>query len=101
MTVLHIFNGSNQYGVVGNMVMDGQENLYGTTFGFGANDEGMVFKLTPSSNSWDLADLYDFTYGNDGGNPSGDIAMDANGNLYGTTPNAGGGGYGTVWKVTP
>ena len=102
MTVLHQFAGGNQYGVVGNLAMDAQGNLYGNTYGAGAYLEGMVFKLAPSVNGWTFTDLYDFTYGyNDGGNPSGDLAIDGQGNLYGTCQNAGGSGKGTLWKVTP
>ena len=47
--------------------------------------------------------LYSFCHNyhcTDGSLPLGGLVADASGNLYGTT-SAGGGGYGTVFKVTP
>lgn len=43
--------------------------------------------------------LHDFTNGSDGALPFPGVMMDAKGNLYGTT-NAGGTGYGTVYKMS-
>lgn len=101
MNVLYQFPSENHYGVVGNMVMDSLGNLYGATVGYGAYQDGMIFKLSPNGNSWTLTDLHDFE-GPDGVAPMGDLTMDAAGNLYGTA-NTGGilNVYGTVWKLTP
>jgi uncharacterized repeat protein (TIGR03803 family) len=93
------------------VTMDAAGNLYGTTPAGGAHGYGTVFKLTPAADgSYTYTDLYDFTGGADGANPYGGVALDANGNLYGTTNNAGnlndcvaelGRGCGTVWQITP
>jgi len=50
--------------------------------------------------------LYSFAGGMDGGQPSGDLARDSAGNLYGTTASGGAsaacnGGCGTIFKVDP
>ena len=92
------------------LTMDSQGNLYGVTSGEGAYAYGNVFKLTPSANGWVYTDLHDFTNYGDGSAPTGQIVVDANGNLYGTC-SAGGdlngsqceqsGGCGTVWEITP
>ena len=100
-TVLHRFTVGNQSGVVGNLVFDSQGNLYGATWGDGVGLNGMLFKLTPTGDGWNLTDLHDFLYRDDGGQPSGDLAIDASGNIYGTTENGGHGNFGTVWKYTP
>jgi uncharacterized repeat protein (TIGR03803 family) len=97
--VIYGFSGSNG-GPDDNLVMDSAGNLYGATFSEGAYQYGSVFELSPSSNGWIYTDLYNFTGGSDGGNPSGSLALDANGNLYGTTT-SGGTGYGVVWEITP
>ena len=60
----------------------------------------MVFKLTNSGGSWTLTDLHDFTNGSDGGIPSGGVAIDASGNLYGTTQGGGTYGDGVVWEIS-
>ncbi len=86
------------------LTMDSQGNLYGTTYGEGAYAYGNVFKLTPSANGWIYTDLHDFTNYSDGANPDAQIILDENGNLYGTASEGGnvhGGGYGTVWEITP
>jgi len=33
--------------------------------------------------------------------PSGSVALDASGNVYGTAAQDGGDGWGTVWEITP
>jgi uncharacterized repeat protein (TIGR03803 family) len=88
--------------------MDAAGNLYGVTALGGRHDNGMVYKLTPSNGGWTFTDLYDFTGGSDGANPSGIVSLDSNGNIYGTTYTGGlaGGctystGCGVVWEITP
>ena len=85
-------------GVTGRLAMDAAGNLYGA-----ACDS--IFKLSPAGGSWTYTQLYHFTDGSDGGNPNGNIVLDANGNLYGTTQNGGTGncfrGCGVVWMITP
>jgi len=77
-------------------------NLYGDAPGDGNYDlYGLVYKLTPSSGSWSYKTLYNFTGGNDGGQPYGSVIPDASGNLYGTTTSGGKYGVGVVWEWTP
>jgi uncharacterized repeat protein (TIGR03803 family) len=81
--------------------MDTAGNLYGTTNSSGAYLQGNVFKLAPSGGGWTFTSLHDFTGGNDGGNPWGNVILDANGNLYGTASSGGAYGAGVVWEITP
>jgi uncharacterized repeat protein (TIGR03803 family) len=103
VTILYFFrdpaSGSTPHAT---LVMDGQGNLYGTTIYGGTYGDGTVFKLTPQGVE---TVLHSFEGGTDGANPNGSLAVDAKGNLYGTTQNGGStaveGGWGTVFKVTP
>ena len=72
----------------------------------GAYGYGSVFKLTPQYGGWTYTDLHDFTGGTDGAYPYGGLVLDANGNLYGTTPRGGNPNYcfdgcGVVFEITP
>jgi uncharacterized repeat protein (TIGR03803 family) len=78
--------------LVGNLIMDGSGNLYGTSVFGGAYNQGTVFKLTPSSGYWTYTSLHDFTGGSDGGQPYGALLFDGKGNLYGTASEGGTGG---------
>jgi len=99
LTTLHSFSGTDgSYAV---LAMDASGNLYGTTFGDGAYGYGNVFKLTNSNGNWSYTSLYDFTGGTDGGQPYGQVALDANGNLYGTASAGGTNGHGVVWEIMP
>lgn len=108
--VLHAFSGTSA-GPSSNLVFDAQGNLYGVTAsGYGAcsGSCGTVFKLSPSANGWTFTSLYTFTGGNDGAYPQAPLTIDANGNLYGTTPLGGGScplqstaGCGTVFRISP
>jgi uncharacterized repeat protein (TIGR03803 family) len=96
--------GPTCYGPAGDLAIDAAGNLYGTTLGDGAFRCGNVFKLTPSGGQWDLIDLYDFTCGNDGGNPEAGVTLDPSGNIYGTASAYGptcsnGHNCGVVWEI--
>jgi uncharacterized repeat protein (TIGR03803 family) len=108
-TVLHAFTGgtTDGTGVNGDLVMDSKGNLYGTTTrgggtGCGGGGCGVVFKLDPGGTE---TLLHSFTGGKDGGVPTAGLALDAQGNLYGTTSvggiAAGVYTFGTVFKLTP
>jgi len=87
-------------GASSRLVMDKAGNLYGTAGTVGAHNQGMVFKLSPTQGGWILTDLHDFDI-SDGAVPGGDIALDADGNLYGVTTVGGADGFGVVWEITP
>jgi uncharacterized repeat protein (TIGR03803 family) len=64
---------------------------------------GFAFLLTVSAQvaeAQTYSVLYNFTGGNDGGNPYAGVTMDNAGNLYGTTLK-GGSGYGSVFTLQP
>jgi uncharacterized repeat protein (TIGR03803 family) len=99
---------------IAGLVFDGAGNLYGTaSYGGISGIFGTVFKLAPNSDgSWTESVLYSFcsvTNCADGEQPSGSesLVFDRAGNLYGTTPEGGGGGpncsggCGTVYELTP
>jgi uncharacterized repeat protein (TIGR03803 family) len=95
-----VTDGANPYGGV---VMDGQGNLYGTTAYGGLYSEschgcGTVFEVSATDEE---KLLYTFAGSPDGANPQGTLAMDAQGNVYGTTVNGGAHGKGTVFKLSP
>ena len=83
-----------------NLVLDAAGNLYGTTFGDGAYEAGMVFKLSKSNGVWSLTDLHDFSFGTEYF-PYGAVTIGPNGNLYGTASGGGTYGHGAVWEITP
>ena len=93
------------------LIIDSQENLYGTTNQGGPDSVGTVYELVPiQNNAYQYELLYNFTGQSDGGLPTGSLVMDSQGNLYGTAPNGGNAtacptgtvkGCGVVYKITP
>jgi uncharacterized repeat protein (TIGR03803 family) len=75
----------------GGVVLDAQGNLYGVTRFGGANNSGILWKLTPKGVYTDLHDFggkvtnADGKTGNDGAIPMAGLTFDSAGNLYGTT----------------
>jgi uncharacterized repeat protein (TIGR03803 family) len=113
-TVLHTFSGGADGAYpYGGLMFDATGNLYGTT-GQGGNLTGcngygcgVAFELSPtSSRRWKETALYAFTGGADGSEPQVGLAMDAAGNLYGTTYSGGnltaclGHGCGVIFKLS-
>jgi uncharacterized repeat protein (TIGR03803 family) len=84
----------------GGLVLGSDGNFYGETQG-GANDEGTVFRLTPSGT---LTTLYSFCSQSnctDGEDPIGGLVQGTDGNFYGETHGGGANYFGTIFKLTP
>jgi uncharacterized repeat protein (TIGR03803 family) len=106
--VLFAFNNNDGSTPAGGVIFDASGNLYGTTISGGGSTKacdsgcGLVFKLSPTAEGhWTQTIIHRFQ-GTDGLGPSGNLAFDAAGNLYGTTGY--GGAYnngGTVFELTP
>lgn len=100
-------NPSGLGGTASGVILDKAGNVYGTTTH--DNVWGTVFELTrpKRGNVWKPSVLYAFRSGSDGYEPLGGLALDARGNLYGTTELGGrasscsGGGCGTVFRLSP
>ena len=71
-------------------------NLYGTTFGGGANGKGTIFSITTSGV---LTTLHSFD-GTDGNQPWAGLVQDTNGTFYGTTYSGGASNLGTVFSLS-
>jgi hypothetical protein len=94
------------------LTIDARGNLYGTSYGGGIADEGLVFMLTPGAGgAWTFSVIYNFQGGADGQLPYSRPVFDTAGNLYGTTTQGGGSpvcnvgtlnlGCGTIYELTP
>ncbi len=100
-TTLHVFAGCANCGPYGGVTMDAAGNLYGTTYTGGSLGLGNAFKLSLVHEQWTYTDLHDFTGGDDGDLPHGNVLLDSDGNLYGTTTHGGLYGLsGVVWEIT-
>ena len=104
ITALALFNGSNGMLPVGDLVMDGSGNLYGTTAWGGANTNstyfpngaGTVFELGHGSSTLTaLASLDSST----GDFPNGSLIEDSSGNLFGVAEQGGTNNAGTVFEL--
>jgi uncharacterized repeat protein (TIGR03803 family) len=99
--ILHrIRGGRDGYWCFG-LSFDSSGRLFGTTYGGGTNNDGLVFHLEPDANgTWSDIILYDFAGGdNDGDSPSDAVTFGAHGQLYGTTYEGGPHLTGTVFEM--
>jgi len=97
-SVLYSFQGENDGGIpFAGLIFDTAGNLYGTTALGGADDEGVVYKLTPSGSGWTESVIHSFPYD---ASPYGGLIFDRIGNLYGVT-NASTGDETVVYELTP
>ena len=98
-TVLHNFDLKDGGYPSAGLIADSLGDLYGTTAQGGANGFGTVFEQS-ENNSKAYATLHSFVY-SDGYGPECKLAMDAQGNLYGTTYYSGVNDDGTIFKIAP
>jgi uncharacterized repeat protein (TIGR03803 family) len=107
--VLHKFIGPDGLAPVAALTIDTSGNVYGTTLAGGERHRncsagcGLVFQLQPNADgSWTENVLYKFTGDTDGSSPSGNLAIDGDGNIYGATQSGGGNaGCGTAFQLSP
>jgi uncharacterized repeat protein (TIGR03803 family) len=110
-TVLYSFQGVPDGEGPSQLIADGFGNLYGTTAAGGNSGYcfngscGTVFELSPTAVGWKETVLYRFGNGADGGGPNSGLAIDSEGNLYGTTLSGGQtacyAGCGVVFELSP
>ena len=96
ITTLATFNVYETGQMTGDLTMDASGDLFGTTPGGGASDNGTVFELAKGSNT--ITTLAAFN-GSNGDNPYEGVTMDASGDLFGTTYEGGPYGCGTVFEL--
>jgi uncharacterized repeat protein (TIGR03803 family) len=98
-TSLYSFAGTDGASPKAGLVQATNGDLYGTTYLGGADNDGTVFKITPSGT---LTTLYGFAgYPTDGGNPDAGVVLATDGHLYGTTYEGEASDAGAVFEITP
>lgn len=85
------------------LTMDMMGDLYGTTYTGGAHDGGSVFKVSRNGSGWTCTDVHDFDASviSNGVLPIAGVAVDSQGNLYGSTSSGGQPCCGVIWEITP
>jgi uncharacterized repeat protein (TIGR03803 family) len=100
-TVLYSFTGgSDGDAPEGGLTLDSAGNIYGTTHVGGASNSGVIFRLTRNGNGgWTEIVLHSFAGSPDGAAPIAPVAIDSNGDIFGTT-SYGGSNYGIAFELT-
>jgi uncharacterized repeat protein (TIGR03803 family) len=107
-STLHAFAGSlDGAKPIGGLISDGGDTFYGTTTDKGAHcpgtcvGAGTVFQFTYSTSGTSYSVIYEFPWGGDiDAGPQESLALDAAGNLYGTSRLNGLGNTGSVFELT-
>ena len=89
ITVVGTFNGTNGRGLSSSVVVDASGNVFGMTTGGGANGQGNVYGIAAGTQT--IATLASFDGTTNGSSPQGNLFLDGNGNLFGTTTGSPGG----------
>ena len=81
------------------LIIDADDDLFGTTAGGGPNSDGIVFEIAKTASGYGpVTDLADFN-GANGADPRAGLVADANGDLFGTTAAGGSDDDGTVFEI--
>ena len=99
--ILHSFTGKNGDGcfAYGNVVLDDDGDLLGTTYNGGDFGDGVVYKLTKTSGGWKEATLHSFNL-SDGYRPQSGLITDAVGRWFGTASLGGNYGEGVIFELS-
>jgi uncharacterized repeat protein (TIGR03803 family) len=96
ITTVASFDGTNGSHPLAGLTSDSSGNLYGSTSAGGAHGDGTLFEIAQGSNTITTLASFD---GANGVHPSANLALDSQGNLYGTTSGGGASGDGTVFEL--
>jgi len=101
--VLYAFTGGVDGGVpeFSPVIFDGVGNLYGTAFLGGAYNEGVVFELSSTGETWTETVPYSFPGGADSAGPITGLTVDPAGNLYGATNDSPNSPTSVVYELSP
>lgn len=100
--LLHTFLGGASDGLNphSSLILEGADNLYGTTSEGGPSELGTVFRMKTDGTGFQLLHTFTDSIASDGGAvPIASLVMDGSGNLYGTALYGGSGLNGTVFKL--
>jgi|HubBroStandDraft_1064217.scaffolds.fasta_scaffold01629_4 uncharacterized repeat protein (TIGR03803 family) len=88
---------------IGGLAINADGVLYGTTIEGGADGQGIIFSLTPTTKGkpYTLTTIHTFTNGTDGGAPYGGVVLGPNGVLYATVTTGCDFSAGGVLQFTP
>lgn len=103
MTIMHSFQVSDGNYPIAGLTKGADGFLYGTTVQGGRQNQGTMFRISPTS-PYPLTLLYSFcsqTNCTDGSFPYAGVMQHTNGNFYGTTRSGGNDGLGTIFQYTP
>ena len=109
VSILHSFPGPNTptgadgSNPQGTLLLDGNGNLYGTTFDGGLYHSGILFKITPAGKEIILYTngLAGVIAGNtDGNSIQSGLILGTEGNLYGIAPSGGANGTGVIFTLS-
>ncbi len=98
ITTLASFSGANGANPYATLIMDGSDNLYGTTNLGGASQLGTVFELANGSSAITTLASFSGYSGRFGPRPG--LIMDSTGDLFGTTQGGGTSNNGSVFELT-
>ncbi len=103
LTVIYSFSTSGTDGLepLGTLLQGSDGNFYGTTVEGGANNNGVVFKVTPSGVETVLHSFGTLSSGDAAAPETAALVQGSDGNFYGTTLDGGANNTGAVFKVTP
>jgi hypothetical protein len=89
-SALYNFTNADGNYPMGNLAVDADGNLFGTTTDGGPEGVGVAFEVSPGPQGFTETLLHDFGIGTDGSLPYSGLTRDSRGNLYGTTVYGGG-----------
>ena len=102
LTALVSFNGIADEGSapMGSLIADANGDLFGTTAGGGANDDGTVFEIAKTAAGYASTPINLVSFNEaDGDRPFAGLIADSNGDLFGTTEFGGANDDGTVFEI--